>query len=201
MKTEIKRQEQKIGFFGGTFDPIHFGHLNLAIEVFEKMGLDQILFCPAYIAPHKISTPPVASAKDRYEMVKIAIEDIKNFSIIDEEIVRKGVSYTIDTLQALKEKYPNAKFYLILAQDSMIDFLKWKDYKKILHETTLIIGYRPNSSEIPQELLDIYNKNLIMTKQFEISSTNIRDRLKRKLYCGHLIPSKVLDYIYKKGLY
>jgi len=189
--------------FPGTFDPIHFGHINLAIEILEKCKLDEVLFCPAFLAPHKVISPPAASAQDRYEMVRLAIANIDGFSISDQEIKRKGVSYTIDTLEILLKKFEDTQLFLILAEDSIFDFPKWKDYEKILEKTTLIIGSRSHSSvrSIPPELMDIYNKNFVMTKQFEISSTDIRERLKKGSYCGHLVPAKVLDYIYKFDLY
>ena len=118
---------RKIGIYGGTFDPIHFGHINLAIEVFEKSDLDEILFCPAFISPHKTDAPPVSSADHRLKMTHLAVEDIDFFSTCDYEIKRKNVSYTIDTLKAVEKKY-DAQICLIIAQDSLPEFTNWKSY-------------------------------------------------------------------------
>ena len=195
---------EQIGLYGGSFDPLHFGHINLALEILEKSSLDKILFCPAFISPHKLKTPPKVSSEDRLQMLKLAIADIKNFDVYDGEIKRKGVSYTIDTLEELQEKYLNkAKISLVIAQDSLSYFCSWKDYKKIIEKFSILIGCRSNFSEteIPLELKNSATKNFITTKRLEISSTDIRERLKKELYCGHLMPAKVLDYIYAHKLY
>jgi len=194
------RKKRHIGLYGGTFDPVHFGHLNLAIEMYEKNNLDEVLFCPNFISPLKIDTPPIASAVHRLNMAKLAISDISYFSIYDEEIKRQGVSYTIDTLRALQKKYFDATISLIVAQDALSEFSKWKDYKEILKIAPLLIGTR-GSFDLSEELKKDVNKNLILTRHLDISSTDIRDRLKKGLYCGHLVPLKVLDYIKHNSLY
>jgi nicotinate-nucleotide adenylyltransferase len=195
---------KQIGFFGGSFDPIHFGHINLAIEIFEKADLDEIIFCPNNVSPHKIKSPPIASPIDRYNMVKIVIDDIKHFSVCDFEVQRKEASYTIDTLRFLEKKYKDkAQIRLIIGKEALPLFHTWKDYKEILKIAPPIIGYRSNFSEIilKNELKEMSIKNFIMNKSLDISSTDIRSRLKTKSYCSHLVPSKVLDYIYEHRLY
>ena len=194
---------KKAAVYGGTFDPIHNGHLNLAQEVFEKTDLEEILFCPANISPRKINSPPFATAKDRLVMVHLALLEYDHFVSIDDEIKRGGVSYTIDTLEALKEKYKDQKeISLLIAQDSLAHFLSWKDSKKIIENFEVFVGCRTNFSfdNLPKEL-DKLRKNFITTKEMEISSTDIRKRFNKGLCVDHLLPPKVLDYIYKNRLY
>lgn len=196
--------KKKIALFGGSFDPIHFGHLNLAIEILEKAKLDEIIFCPAYISPYKVATPSKASAMERLDMVNLAIDGIEKFSSTDEEIKRNEVSYTIDTLRSFSKKFEGkADLFLIIDQDLIEKFSGWKECNKIFDYATVIIGCRSTFSEksLPSCLSIASNKKIIITPQLEISSTLIRDRLARRSYCGHLVPAKVLDYIYKHGLY
>ena len=95
---------KKVGFFGGTFDPIHFGHINLALQLKEILALDEVLICPANISPQKSELPPVASPKDRLNMISIMIEGIEGFRLLDMEIQRKGISYTIDSVRFILSK-------------------------------------------------------------------------------------------------
>jgi nicotinate-nucleotide adenylyltransferase len=166
---------KKIGLFGGSFDPIHFGHLNLAIEMLETHGLDEIVFCPAFCSPFKTEAPPVASASDRLEMVKLVVGEVPQFRVSSLEVDRGGPSFTIETLRAL----PKGDYYLILTEESVTSFSKWKEFEEIKARATLLIGKR----------------------KFPISSTLIRERFKKKLYCGHLVPAKALYYIDKHRLY
>jgi len=199
---------EKIGFFGGSFDPIHFGHINLALQMYEIHKLDHILFCPAVCSPHKTSTPPAESYEKRAHLVELAIEGIPYFSLTKIQENLGDVSYHIDTLRLLlkDERYKNAKIYLILAEDSIQNFYLWKDVFTLCELATPLFGarkdYSSNLKDYPdKKLLPIIKKGLVDTKVMEISSTDLRDRLKKKLYCNHLLPAKVLDYIYKDHLY
>jgi nicotinate-nucleotide adenylyltransferase len=193
----------KIGLFGGTFDPIHFGHLNLAIQMLEGYGLDQILFCPTSSSPLK-ENKPQASKRDRAEMVRLAIAPIPQFKLFDHELDQDGPSYTIDTVRYLiaeaKRKHEKKTFYLILGEDSLITLAKWKDVEELLALVHPLVGMR--LSDQPADFL--LNKPKIETVKIpliEISSTDIRQRLHQKKYCGHLIPSEVLAYIQHNQLY
>lgn len=166
---------KKIGFFGGSFDPIHFGHLNLAIEMLEKHRLDEVLFCPAFCSPFKREHPPVASPEDRLAMLKLVLADIPQFRVTAVEVERREPSYTVDTLK----KLPKGDYYLILTQESAASFSQWKDPDQIKAMAKLLIGER----------------------EFPISSTAIRERLKKKLYCGHLVPEKALYYMKERSIY
>lgn len=190
------KQEKITGFFGGSFDPVHLGHINLALAILEKYNLDEILFCPAFVAPHKKQTPPEASGEDRLSMISLVIADIPRFSVTDLEIQRKGVSFTIDTIKTLRGKKENLR--LIIAQDSIKDFTKWKEYERLAVLAPPIVGIRDGFTEDVPEILKNY---LIDTPRMDIDATQIRLRLKKGLYCGHLLNAKVLDYIHKHKLY
>lgn len=191
---------KKVGFFGGTFDPVHFGHINLALQLLELAGLDEVLFCPAARSPFKDQSPTV-SAKDRMAMTQLAIQDIPVFKISALEIERPGPSYTIDTLRLLKKE--DIDLYLLLSEDALESFHLWKEFEKIVKIARPLIGSRGNMRPniAPSPVHDILEEGLITTRRFEISSTEIREKLKKGLYCGHLIPAKVLSYIKKNNLY
>ena len=164
------------GFFGGTFDPIHFGHINLAISLLEQHSLKGVLFCPAFCSIFKTMTPPIVSAEDRLAMLQLAIQDIPQFRICRLEIDSKAPAYTIDTIRSLKKEYPSLR--LFLSDESFAHFDQWKEPEELTTLAPPLIGPRTN-----------------------VSGTQIRARLKEKLYCGHLLPEKVLDYIHKNHLY
>lgn len=168
---------KKVGFFGGSFDPVHFGHIALAIYLLEAHHLDQVLFCPAACSPWKEKTPPVATGEQRLKMLKVALEGMHEFQVIDNEIKRGGMSYTVDTLHELRQA--GVQLRLILSEDTAKGLDRWKNAADIVHIAPPLIG--PNS--------------------FPISSTEVRARLKKNLYCRHLVPQKTLQFIKDSGLY
>lgn len=195
---------KKIGFFGGTFDPIHFGHINLALEILEKKDLDEVLFCVARQSPFKKNRPPVASPEQRISMVEKAVQKIPFFKICRLEVDRPGLSYTIDTLRALRSSYDEEiRLFLLLSDDSIEHFHDWKESSEIVQIAIPFIGLRkeerPNIPASPVK--KILQRGLIKTRSLDISSTEIRKRLKKGLYCGHLVPETVLNYIQRNGLY
>lgn len=200
---------KKIGLYGGTFDPIHFGHLNLAVRLMESQQLDAVWFCPAKISPHKQNESPL-SPEHRLQMLKLAIEGEPRFKILDTEIFREGPSYTIDTIQELLAVQSNKKdpdrLYLLMGEDAVAGFSKWKQPDEIVKLVPLLIAQRNFSSasldpiENPM-IRESVEKGAVKTPMFDLSSTEVRQRLKQKLYCSHLIPAKVLDYILKHRLY
>lgn len=194
---------KKIGYYGGSFDPIHFGHINLALEMAEIHGLDSVLFCPANINPHKQRDLIPVTSSQRLKMVELAIEDIPHFKCIDLEIKRGGISYTVDTLKELKSKFKEDQLFLILGLDSAIDFPNWKNPDEILTLATPLIGCRETNQENSDlcNHLNLLKKNLTNTSLLDISSTEIRQRISQGKYIRHLVPSKVVDYIYENQLY
>lgn len=194
----------KVGFLGGTFDPIHCGHLHLALEIFEKRGLDRVLFCPANCSPMKTDAEPLVSADDRMAMVKLAIAPISAFSLIDLEIHRSGCSYTVDTIRQLKAQHPKDEFHLILGEDLVPSFARWKEVETLIELAPPFIGSRHHrlpKTDLPLALQKKVEEGLTLISLLDISSTELRQRLKKGLYCGHLLPAKVLDYIERKHLY
>lgn len=193
---------RKIGFYGGTFDPIHFGHLNLAIELMEAHGLHQVWFCPAFLSPHKQDDHPI-EAFHRVRMVQLAIEDIPQFRLIETEVKRQGPSYTVDTLKELIEANPETQFHLLLGDDAIPGFFRWHRPEEIIRLVPLLIGQRMKLNGLSGDpaICQAIQKGLTPTPIIEISATAVRERLKKKMYCGHLLPAKVLDYICQNRLY
>lgn len=198
----------RIGLYGGSFDPIHFGHLNLAVEMMERLSLAEVWFCPARINPHKEEHP--VPTEHRLNMLRLAIQDVPQFSILESELLRPAPSYTVDTVEELlrndsKNTNPH-QFYLIIGDDSIKGFPQWHRAKELIQLVPLLVGKRNHTEEIINHLKDpeireAIVKGLTPTKIFEISSTEVRERIHRGQYCGHLVPEKVLDYIHTNSLY
>ena len=199
--------KKKIGYLGGTFDPIHFGHLNLALETLEKAHLDEIWFCPTLLSPHKKETPPIEVAH-RLKMVELAIEDIPEFKVIENEAHGDLPPFTYETLLNLKNDPKNQDkiFTLLLSEDLIEGLERWHKIDRLLDEFPFLIGHRegvkaPEIRGLNKEILSRIQNKKIPIRTLEISSRNLRARFKKKLYCAHLLPRKVLDYIYQNELY
>lgn len=200
---------RKIGVYGGSFDPIHLGHMNLAVEIMEARNLDEVWFCPSYINPNKLEGSS-ASAEHRVNMVKLVIADEPRFCVIENELKRNGPSYTIETLRELlatrSHKEDSDCFFLIIGEDAAKNFYRWHQPEEIIKLAPLLVGQRgpsidwdksPGNSLIHQAI----KNGITQTRILEISSTEIRQRLSKKLFCGHLLQGKVLDYILSHHLY
>jgi len=190
----------KICLFGGTFDPPHIGHLLIAQTIYEAENFDKILFIPAYAPPHKNNVTPM---KHRIEMVKIAISDNPNFEYSDVDIVRKGISYTIDSIVDIKRNYKltNDEIYYLIGSDSLIDFKNWKDSKEILDECNVIVAIRPGfrPSDIPHWILQkVHFANI---PRFELSSSKIRSRWVKNLTIRYMVTLPIWEYINENSLY
>ena len=190
----------KICLFGGTFDPLHIGHLLIAQTVYEAENFDKILFIPAYAPPHKNVVTPM---KHRIEMVKIAISDNPNFEYSDVDILRKGISYTIDSIVDIKRKYEltDDEIYFLIGSDSLIDFKNWKNPKEILDECNVIVAIRPGfrPSDIPYWILQrVHFANI---PRFELSSSKIRSRWVKDLTIRYMVTLPIWEYINENNLY
>ena len=190
----------KICLFGGTFDPPHIGHLLIAQTIYEAENFDKILFIPAYAPPHKNGVTPM---KHRIEMVKIAISDNPNFEYSDVDIVRKGISYTIDSIIDIKRKYEltDDEIYFLIGSDSLIDFKNWKNPKEILDECNVIVAIRPGfrPSDIPYWILQrVHFANI---PRFELSSSKIRSRWVKDLTIRYMVTLPIWEYINENNLY
>ncbi len=201
---------KKIGFFGGSFDPIHLGHLNLAIEIAEKHKLDEVYFCPTSQSPFKKARPPIATKEDRRAMVTGAISPLPQFTLLDFEIQKSMPSYTIDTIRALialdEQQKKKKNYFLLLGEDALEQFHLWREVDELVKLATPLIGSRDKKSLIKPKnltaaLSSCVEKGITPIPIMEISSTEIRDRLQKGLYCGHLLPAKVWDYIQQHQLY
>lgn len=182
----------RIGVLGGTFDPIHNGHLRLAIEAKEQLSLDIVLFVPAYIPPHKLNYNNKKKSKIRLQLIKKALASFANFNVIDYEIKKKGISYTIDTVMYLKQKFgKNQKYFFLLGSDWTGKLNTWKDIDLLKKGITFVMAKRDRDKEIEDSFLTI--EFPIM----EISSSLIREKLKKNQDIRGLVPDKIVPVVQK----
>ena len=185
-----------IGILGGTFNPIHIGHLILAEEVREKLKLGRIIFVPTYLPPHK-NNSDIAPAGERLAMIKLAIKGNKYFSVSDIEIKRNGQSYTIDTIKEFKKIYPKEELYFIIGSDLLKYLDDWKDLGEIIKMVSFIVATRPGYAleKIPSHI------STIPIRAVDISGFEIRKAIKENKSFRYLVPESVLKYILKKRFY
>lgn len=200
---------EKIGIFGGTFDPIHNLHLQIAKNTKDLLDLDRVIMVPTGNPPHK-NNAKVSSFQHRYAMVQLAIKDMAGFFVSDiENKVGLKKSYTSDTLDALKGSYPNDQLYFIVGSDSLFDIETWKNPKNIFDKAVLVVFYRPNVSSLDQlkdqmrYLEKKYGGNikLIEVAGQNMSSTEIRNDLRDGQLSNKIIPNLVEEYIKEHKLY
>lgn len=189
----------RIGVFGGTFDPPHVGHLLLAADARESLALDRLIFIPVWAQPFKVGTPPVASPQDRLEMVRLAVADDANYAVDDAEINRKGLSYTVDTLEHLAERYKGAKLFLLLGQDTLAGFPQWRNPERIRELATLAAMVRSDAPAFGKGITgDVV---AVSTRRVDVSSTEIRERRRAKKSIKGFVPESVERFIEARGLY
>jgi len=186
----------KIGILGGTFNPVHIGHLILAEEVREKLALDKVIFIPTWLPPHKDNVD-IAFATDRLNMLKLATKSNKFFGVSDIEIKRQGRSYTIDTLRELKDKFRRDELYFIIGSDLLKYINEWKDLEEINKMVKFIAATRPG---YPLEKIPTYI-NTLAIRAVDVSGFEVRQCVKENKSFGYLVPDKVFDYIKKRKLY
>ncbi len=199
---------KKIGIFGGSFDPVHFGHICLAEDAVRLGAVEKVLFIPTRVQPFKTEAR-TADGNERLTMLKLAVEDIDRFEVSSYEVDSEGISYTYLTLRAMRKKYgSDTRLCFIAGTDSFLTMEKWKNSEEILREYSLIVGSRPGyRSEELRRCIDRLRKNYntkitkIENEQHDISSTEVRRRIKAGISAEDLVPGKVEDYIRQKGLY
>jgi nicotinate-nucleotide adenylyltransferase len=187
----------RIGIFGGTFNPIHLGHLAIAEEIRERLGLKKVIFVPAYAPPHK-SRIKLAAAQKRFQMVKEAIKGNPFFAVSDSEIARRGKSYSVDTLRYFKKKFgKRARLYFIIGSDSLPELSKWKDIRDIFRLASFVVVNRPGfpMQHLPSEAV------AVTWPGFGISSSQVRQRLAKTKSIKYLVPEKVARIIQRNRLY
>lgn len=195
-----------VAIFGGTFDPIHFGHLQLAEYVKKEAGIDEIVFMPAK-APWQKLDFKLATPEDRLSMVELAIKDTPYFSVSTLEMSRPGNTYTIDTLRELKKNNPSKDLFFILGYDSLLKLNTWKESSEIIKISTLISvsrpGYsKPSSYKLNKIVPGLAKKVILLDGiQCDISASAIRERIEKGEDITDLVPQSVNDYIISHNLY
>ncbi len=188
----MSKPNEKIGLYGGSFDPIHNGHLILARDAMERLELDKVIFLPARISPHKLDRPP-APPEARSQMLAAAIADEPRFEMDACEIERDGPSFAIDTVQSFRSRNPGAKLYYFIGDDNLPELETWKESGQLREAAQFVILSRagmPFLSEFPT-----------ITRRIEISSTEIRNRVARGLSVHYMAPLPVCELIAQLGLY
>ncbi len=192
----------KIGLFGGTFDPIHVGHLIIAETISSDFLLDRVFFIPAAVPPHKNGNS-VSPTDRRLEMLKLAIEDHSRFTVSDAEIRRGGISYTVDTIQWFQKSasWKGGSFFLIIGSDSLYDIKNWKHPEEIFSNIHVLVIERPGFKR--EEIGEKYSEHVqwVSGPHMQISSTEIRKRVREKKSIRYWVPRKVEAYIHDKGMY
>ena len=203
--------DDRLIFFGGSFDPVHHGHLIVARAVAEQLGFDRIVLVPAGHSPHKSKI--YASAADRLAMLKLALEGQSIFDVSDVELIRTGPSYTIDTLYEFRLRHAQARLAWIIGADMLADLPKWHRATELVEQFELVIAARPMDGtklEMVLENMERFfgperarqlRKSVVRTPLIEISSTDIRQRAAGGKSIAYLVPAAVNRYIDEHGLY
>lgn len=202
---------RRVGIFGGTFDPVHWGHLIVAEQAREQQQLDEIWFIPASSPPHK-QEQSITRFDQRVEMLQLAIAGNPAFKIEEVENERDAPSYTADTLEELKKRHPDAELYLILGSDSLLDLPKWYHPERVLRAASVIVMQRPDyplptEDQIQNSFADLRAKvtpriHLVESPPLvSLASSDLRRRLANGQSIRYLVPRAVERYILEKGLY
>lgn len=198
--------KQKIGIMGGTFDPIHFGHLVIAEAVLTEYMLDKILFIPSANPPHKQNSC-VTAAYDRYTMTVLATISNPHFFVSDLELRRSGPSYTIDTLKSLVKLYgPQTEFYFITGADAVQELPTWKNIYELLDLCSFVAAARPGCPTTIENIVNYFGEKghrirQLTVPELQISSTDIRERIKLGKSIKYIVPESVESYLRKRNLY
>lgn len=186
---------ERIGILGGTFDPLHRGHLEIARAAAQLGALDHVAFVPAYQSPHK-NNGGEAGPGDRVEMVRRAIEGQAGFRLVPWELHRPGLSYSVDTARQFREEHPDAELFWIMGSDQWSVLESWHDWASLAALVTFIVFPRPDPVQ-PREGV----RYVAMDRRLDISSTLIRDMIRQGLPWRHLVPEPVATYIDVRNLY
>jgi nicotinate-nucleotide adenylyltransferase len=195
----MAKRIKRVGIFGGSFDPPHIGHLIIAEMARRSADLDVVYFVPAYRPPHKQGSHP-STARERYAMARLAVRGNRHLRVSDAELRRGGISYTVDTVKTFRRKFPSAELFLIIGGDSLSQFSSWKFPEQILAETSLIVYRRPRTRTLrsfPTTAIVSY----VDGPRMDISSTEIRDRIRLHKSIRYLVRDNVLEFIESKKLY
>jgi nicotinate-nucleotide adenylyltransferase len=183
---------EKIGLFGGSFDPIHHGHLILARDAMESLALDRVIFIPVNVSPHKLAHPP-APARLRCEMVEAAIAVESRFSMDACEAEREGASFAVDTLKLMQQRFPQAEFFYFIGEDNVHALHTWREIDELKKLASFVVLARGNLQ--PVEGFPVISRNI------DISSTDIRNRIAQGLPVRYLLPDAVCAILTRHQLY
>ncbi len=188
---------KRIGILGGTFNPIHVGHLTIAQMVHEQLKLDKVIFVPSNLPPHK-SNNNVASNKDRYHMVRLAVRGNPRFEVSDYEIKKGGKSYSVETVNYFRDRYPRGtKLFFIIGNDLLPTLRTWKRIDEILKIVSFVSVNRPGFKEEKSKI----KVKSITVPGLQTSSSYVRKRITAGKTVKYLVPENVLNYIEKTRLY
>ena len=199
---------QKLALLGGTFDPVHIGHLCMAEWVQQSLDLDRVLFVPAAVPPHKAHM--ITPAAQRLEMLQLAIAGNPGFEISQIELQREGPSYTLHTLQAMRQLLPVAELWWVIGLDSLLSLHSWYGYEQFPNYARLAVIPRPGALSLGADLDSYLASRLpafvghldwVEMPRLEIASSAIRARLTQGLSCRYLLPPPVWEYLLAQGLY
>lgn len=202
-------EPRRVGLLGGTFDPIHLGHLQMAQDALERRELDEVCLIPCATPPHKADAG-LSSAGDRLEMIDMAIAEDPRLSRSVIELERGGVSYTVDTVAALQRGAPEIEFFFIIGGDTLFELYSWKDVDKLIESIAFIAvarpgfafdGLDPDKLRLSVEQVERLKTGLLVGHETDISSTDVRARVAEGLGVRYLVPDPVVDYIAERGLY
>lgn len=189
---------QRIGLFGGTFDPPHVGHLVTAVNVRHALRLDLVILMVANVPWQKAGTRPITAAEARYAMVQAAVADVAGLRAGRAEIDHGGHSYTADTLEFLSQEHPGASLFTIVGDDAAAKIETWERYEEVAARSTLVVVDRPGE---PVELPAGFGWERVEVPRLEVSSTDLRDRCRDGRPLDYLVTEPVLDVIEALGLY
>lgn len=191
---EVKQRKQ-VGLLGGSFNPVHLAHLVMADQVGRSLGLDKVSLMPSYESPH-VDHKEAISAAHRLKMLQLALEDNDYLDIEMIELIRKGKSYTYDTMKLLKEREPQTDFYFIIGGDMVAYLPKWHRIDELMELVNFVGVKRPGYDETSP-----YPIIWVDVPQISLSSTKVRQKIAQGCSLKYLVPDKVLDYIHQEGLY
>lgn len=198
---------KKILLFGGTFNPVHNGHVFMIRECIKSINPFKIYVIPTNISPHKLDRKDVVSEMHRFNMCKLAFRDFENVEVSDYEIRKQGISYTVDTIIHFKNAFDNHKIFLLMGSDMFLTIKSWKEYEKILDLVSLVVIPRnlDTLADIENFKNSITNKSediiILNTNAPDISSTDVREKIISDQNINQLIPCEVADYIEHNCLY
>lgn len=199
---------ERIGVFGGSFDPVHMGHLTIAQDAVEQLELARLILIPAAVPPHKQGRE-LADGAHRLAMLRLAAENNPAFEVSDREIRRGGVSYTFETMRELQAEHPGAELFFIVGLDSLAELHLWRNVKELLEQCRVVPFARGGEDlhsvaarmELPSRWKERLLERLIRIHEIEISASEIRMRLAEGLSIRYLVPPEVEMYIFEHGLY